>query len=162
MKKEEKADVSDKSNKRTVCITLISLLPYLGFLITLFIGFLFIGFGFFGSSAISEINLQGMAGELIGAIFPSAQNLINGILNGLIIFGFIFLVISALFLILGINFSRGKEWARMVVLALLVLGLIPFIIALLVSQIPGIILIVLDLTIISYLLFSKRVKAFFS
>lgn len=79
-----------------------------------------------------------------------------------ILTGFLLLVISILLIILGIQLRKGKNWAKITQMILVILFVVLWLIRLFRGGFSNLFLLIISLIILFYLLFSKNVKNYFS
>jgi len=146
-------------NQKPLGIKLISILAFILFIISIILAF-----GFIFSKSVPSAGIASFFEE------QSDQQMFNTIttivLNSLFILGFVLIPISLLFLAVGLGLLKGKEWARMMTVAISVLFLIVGILETMVFGFTGIffeniITILLSGTIIWYLLFFKKIHDYF-
>ena len=137
-------------------IKLISILLFISFIISIL--------SFFGIIGSKELINSIMNKVLVGEGNQWLITFFNGFLN---LINFILIPSSVLFLIAGIGLLSGKEWARMLTIALsVVISIISFL-GILVFGIKSIffinfLVLALSLVVGGYLLFNKKVNKFFS
>ena len=146
--------VNAKSGRVPGFVKAIAILYFLAAVFTILLGIiLFLG-GVFGTTIFSSVG----ADTLLQ--YTSGRNQIDSlfvpiILGSLTIVGIIFIAFGILHIFIGKGLWRGKQWARIVTIIFMILGLISGITSF------DIFTIVVSLVIGSYLLFSRKVKAAF-
>ncbi len=146
-------------NQKPLGIKLISILAFILFIVSIILAF-----GFIFSKSVPSAGISSFFEE------QSDQQMFNTVttivLNSLFILGFVLIPISLLFLAVGLGLLKGKEWARMMAVAISVLFLLVGIFETMVFGLTGIffeniIIILLTGTIIWYLLFFKKIHDYF-
>jgi len=132
-----------KSRKTPTGVKIISVLNYIGSVISLIVGIILI----LGAKMISN---------LLPSLLPS---------TGLIItLGVLFIALAILSFFIARGLWQGKKWARTLTLIFIVIGIISALYNLiyLMGIVENIISLIIDLVIGGYLMFNKKAKEFFS
>lgn len=136
--------VPQRSRSVPTGVKIISILYYILAVITIFVGIVFlIGAGF-------------IAGNI-----PESQVLSTIGQAGLTIVSIVAIILGILIFLLGMYLWRGKNWARIIVIILSVLGAISALTALIQGHPGRIVNLIIHVVIGAYLIFSKEVKASF-
>jgi len=132
------------AKNRPVGVSILSVLAYIG-AVFLLLG----GIGLF------------VGGEVISS-YLSSLGAFSGIITAIgIVAGIILIALAVLYFFIGRGLWKGQNWARIVVLIFIVIGLIGSLVSIMGNLASSIVGIIIDVVIIWYLGFNQEAKSYF-
>lgn len=141
--------------KRPLIVSIIAILVLLSAIFEILLGAILIILGIIGGSVVGS-----------SCTLPACESIASVLVPIIIIAGVVMLLLGIFYIFVFRGLWKGRNWARIFYIVVGIIGIIGNIFAMLISPsassiITGIIGMILPILIISYLLFSRKVKNYF-
>lgn len=154
---------TSKSYKKTnipLSVKIISVLAYVSAILSILFGVVLVIGSIIGASLISYVGMQRLI-ELVPGL-SLTQSIIWPALLALLFLGFVAIVVGAIEFLIAAGLWKGKKWAYILAVVIVLLALIKNLFLLFVSLSAGIIGVIIYAVIAYFLLFDKKTIKYFA
>ncbi|MFA5992397.1 MAG: hypothetical protein WC796_01680 [Candidatus Pacearchaeota archaeon] len=151
---------SSRKTKPPISVKIISILTYVSAILSILFGLVMVVGSILGASLISYVGMQRLIDLVPGLTL--AQSIIGPALLVLMFLGFIAIVVGVIEFLVGAGLWKGKKWAYVLAVVIVLLAFIKNLLLLFVSPAAGIAGVIIYGVIGYFLLFDKRTRNYFS